>query len=126
MVWYFGTQVDFYGNYLTVILSIVAFLNIPPAQFKLILDSIIWGFKHSMRNVAEIGLEILQRLLQNVACRTPDEAAQSFYQTFFTDLLEHVLSVATDSSQAQVAGNVLRLMLKLFKELITPGCDLQA
>ncbi len=32
-----------------------ALLDIPPEQFKLILDSIIWAFKHSMRNVAETG-----------------------------------------------------------------------
>lgn len=69
-------------------------------------DSIIWGFKHSMRNVAEISLEILQRLLQNLAMKTPDETAQVIYQTFFLELLEHVLSVATDSSQAQVAGKI--------------------
>ncbi|GIY24907.1 exportin-1 [Caerostris extrusa] len=29
-----------------------ALLNIAPAQFKLVLDSIIWAFKHTMRNVA--------------------------------------------------------------------------
>jgi len=81
-----------------------AFLNISPAQFKLVLDSVIWGFKHSMRVVAEISLEILQRLLQNVATKTTPEAAQSFYQTYFLELLEHILSVVTDSSQAQVAG----------------------
>lgn len=33
-----------------------AFLSISPAQFKLILDSIIWAFKHTMRNVADTGL----------------------------------------------------------------------
>lgn len=32
-----------------------AFLSIAPAQFKLILDSIIWAFKHTMRNVADTG-----------------------------------------------------------------------
>lgn len=32
-----------------------AFLAIAPAQFKLILDSIIWAFKHTMRNVADTG-----------------------------------------------------------------------
>jgi len=35
-----------------------AFLNIPPAQFKLVLDSIIWAFKHTMRNVADTGLQV--------------------------------------------------------------------
>ncbi|XP_052767819.1 exportin-1-like [Mya arenaria] len=73
-----------------------AFLNIPAAQFKLVLDSIIWAFKHTMRNVADTGLDILYVLLQNVA--NEENAAQSFYQTFFTDILQHIFSVVTDSS----------------------------
>jgi exportin-1 len=73
-----------------------AFLNIQPAQFKLVLDSIIWAFKHTMRNVADTGLQILFQLLQNVASR-PD-AAQSFYQTYYTDILQHMFSVVTDTS----------------------------
>ncbi|XP_033735453.1 exportin-1-like [Pecten maximus] len=73
-----------------------AFLNIPPAQFKLVLDSIIWAFKHTMRNVADTGLDILYVLLQNIA--NEEAAAQSFYQTYFTDILQHVFSVVTDSS----------------------------
>lgn len=36
-----------------------AFLSIAPAQFKLVLDSIIWAFKHTMRNVADTGLKAL-------------------------------------------------------------------
>lgn len=35
-----------------------AFLSIPPAQFKLVLDSIIWAFKHTMRNVADTGTQV--------------------------------------------------------------------
>nr|KAG5714583.1 hypothetical protein BaRGS_007029 [Batillaria attramentaria] len=48
--------------------------NVPAArepevltQFKLVLDSIIWAFKHTMRNVADTGLDILYTLLQNIA-----------------------------------------------------------
>ena len=59
-----------------------AFLSIPPQQFKLVLDSIIWAFKHTMRNVADTGLNILYQLLQNVS--NHPEAAQSFYQTYYT------------------------------------------
>ncbi|XP_067010066.2 exportin-1 [Anabrus simplex] len=73
-----------------------AFLSIPPAQFKLVLDSIIWAFKHTMRNVADTGLQILYQLLQNVEAH--DQAAQSFYQTYFTDILQHIFSVVTDTS----------------------------
>uniref|UniRef100_A0A5S6QV72 Importin N-terminal domain-containing protein n=1 Tax=Trichuris muris TaxID=70415 RepID=A0A5S6QV72_TRIMR len=81
-----------------------ALLNIPPEQFKLIVDSIIWAFKHSMRNVTEVGLEILLKLLENVATRTPAEAAQKFYQLYFLELLQHLLCVVTDSTLTQVAG----------------------
>lgn len=73
-----------------------AFLSIPPAQFKLVLDSIIWAFKHTMRNVADTGLQILYRLLLNV--ENHPQAAQSFYQTYLCDILEHVFSVVTDTS----------------------------
>ncbi|XP_029040796.1 exportin-1 emb [Osmia lignaria lignaria] len=76
-----------------------AFLSIPPAQFKLVLDSIIWAFKHTMRNVADTGLLILYQLLQNIE---NEEAAQSFYQTYFTDILQHIFSVVTDTSH--IAG----------------------
>lgn len=73
-----------------------AFLSIPPPQFKLVLDSIIWAFKHTMRNVADTGLDILHHLLQNL--EQHEQPAQSFYQTYFTDILQHVFSVVTDTS----------------------------
>ena len=33
-----------------------ALLTLPPAQFKLFIDSIIWAIKHTMRDIAETGL----------------------------------------------------------------------
>ena len=41
-----------------------------------------------MRNVADTGLNILFQLLQNV--NGQPEAAQSFYQTYYTDILQHM------------------------------------
>ena len=35
-----------------------AFVAIPAAQFKLVLDSVIWAVKHTMRNVSETGLQV--------------------------------------------------------------------
>merc|ERR550525_911176 len=88
-------------NFFTLLQSVnahcfPAFLSIPPQQFKLVLDSIIWAFKHTMRNVADTGLQILLQLLHNVS-NHPD-AAQSFYQTYYTDILQHMFSVVTDTS----------------------------
>ncbi len=53
-----------------------------------------------MRDVAEIGLEILLKLLQNI--REHEEAAQIFYQTYYIDIMQHVFAVVTDSSH--IAG----------------------
>lgn len=94
---------------------ISAFLAIPPTQFKLVLDSVIWGFKHTMRNVADTGLSILYQMLQNVSVM--DAAAQSFYQTYYTDILQHIFSVVTDSSHSAgwTAERTFHLSVSLFR-----------
>ncbi|XP_075993029.1 exportin-1 [Genypterus blacodes] len=94
-----------------------AFLTIAPAQFKLILDSIIWAFKHTMRNVADTGLQILFTLLSNVA--QEEAAAQSFYQTYFCDVLQHIFSVVTDTSHTAgltMHATILAYMFNLVEE----------
>ena len=72
----------------------------------MVLDSVIWAFKHTMRNVADTGLSILYQMLQNVA--QEEAAAQSFYQTYYTEILQHIFSVVTDSSHT--AGNCLYVL----------------
>lgn len=89
-----------------------AFLSIPPAQFKLVLDSIIWAFKHTMRNVADTGLQILLKLLTNVEAH--EQAAQSFYQTYFTDILQHVFSVVTDTSHTAALSMHASILAYMF------------
>uniref|UniRef100_U5ELY4 Exportin-1 n=1 Tax=Corethrella appendiculata TaxID=1370023 RepID=U5ELY4_9DIPT len=94
-----------------------AFLVFPPAQFKLVFDSIVWAFKHTMRNVADTGLNILMQMLQNL--EQHPEAAQSFYQTYFTDILMQIFSVVTDSSHAaslQMHATILAYMFMLVEK----------
>lgn len=68
--------------------------SIPPQQQKLVVDSIVWAFKHTERNISETGLEILHELLQNVG-RT-NELAQPFYQQFLLPLTQDILGIMTD------------------------------
>uniref|UniRef100_H2YXR2 Exportin-1 n=1 Tax=Ciona savignyi TaxID=51511 RepID=H2YXR2_CIOSA len=102
-----------------------ALLSIPQPQFKLVLDSIIWAFKHTMRNVAHtvtttfvfLGLSILYQLLQNIT--SVDDAAQSFYQMYFTDILQHVFSVGTDTSHTAgltMHASILAYMFSLVEQ----------
>ncbi|MFH4979445.1 hypothetical protein AB6A40_006154 [Gnathostoma spinigerum] len=80
------------------------FVALPQPLFTLIVDAVVWAFKHSMRNVAEIGLDILKDMLAHFASYPDKAKAQEFYKTFFVDILIHVLSVVTDRNQIMIAG----------------------
>ncbi|VDD92203.1 unnamed protein product [Enterobius vermicularis] len=80
------------------------FVNLPAELFRLIIDAVVWAFKHSMRNVAELGLDILKDMITQFA-NYPDTAkAQAFYKVFFMEILIHVLSVVADRNQIKIAG----------------------
>jgi exportin-1 len=70
-------------------------INLPGPQFKLILDSIVWAFKHTMRDIGDTGLSICLEMLNNVS-RTEANVANTFYQNWFIGLLQDVFFVLTD------------------------------
>ncbi|CAG0915869.1 unnamed protein product [Notodromas monacha] len=90
-----------------------ALLIIPQGQFKLVMDAVIWAFKHTMRNVADCGLQILQQLFQNMSTF---DVAQRFYQAYFMEILQHLFSVVTDTSHTAnllMHANILAYMFSL-------------
>lgn len=92
-----------------------ALLNTMPNQFKLVLDSIIWALKHTMRNVADTGLRILLILLENINKMTSTEMSNSFYQTYYTDIMQHLFSVVTDTSHSAGLTMQARILAYMFE-----------
>ncbi|CAM9895619.1 unnamed protein product, partial [Choristocarpus tenellus] len=84
-----------------------ALFEIPPEHQKLVVDSVVWALKHTERNIAETGLEILHELLLNVG-KTP-AVAQGFYQQFLLSLIQ--------TNQQYVADFVGNLLLSSFPNL---------
>jgi exportin-1 len=72
-----------------------ALLGMPPNVFRLILDSVIWAFKHTMRDIADTGLQICLELLNNVA-KLDRQAASLFYQSYYILMFQDVFYVLTD------------------------------
>jgi exportin-1 len=72
-----------------------AFLMVPPAHFKVIIDSIVWGFKHPTTNIAECSMYILLELWKNIT--STQETAQAFAQGFLLSLLQELFVVLTDT-----------------------------
>lgn len=94
--------------------------SITPAQQKLVVDSIIWAFKHTERNISETGLEILNELLQNVN-KTVD-IAQPFYQQFLLTIIQEVFEVLTD----RLHKSGFRLQASALQSLCTSACQIPA
>ncbi|KAJ8985268.1 hypothetical protein NQ317_007053 [Molorchus minor] len=65
-----------------------------------------------MRNVADTGLQILLKLLQNV--EQHESVAPSFYQTYLTDILQHVFSVVTDTSHTAALSMHATILAYIF------------
>lgn len=67
-----------------------------PESFKIVVHSIIWAFKHTMRNISELGLEITLQLLEQIN-NDQTEVSNSFYQTYFLHLLQDLFFILTDT-----------------------------
>ena len=105
-------RVNFYQMIQAVVKhSFNALLKLTSEQFKLVLDAIIWAFKHTMRNVADIGLEILYHLLESMSRES--SAAAVFFKEYYTSVIEHLFSVVTDSTHTgalSMHANILAFM----------------
>jgi exportin-1 len=88
-----------------------ALLELPPQQFKLVMDSVVWAFKHTMRDIADTGLSsnsftagdellltclVAFEIVNNFASSTP-EIANQFYQQYLLSMLGDVFYVLTDA-----------------------------
>lgn len=65
-----------------------------PAQLKLVMDSIIWAFRHTERNIADTGLNLLYEMLQQFAS---NDFATEFHKTYYLQLIREIFAVMTDT-----------------------------
>lgn len=63
-------------------------------QLKLVMDSIIWAFRHTERNIAETGLYLLLEMLKNFQI---SEFCNQFHQSYFLTIEQEIFAVLTDT-----------------------------
>ncbi|CAI0559661.1 unnamed protein product [Linum tenue] len=71
-----------------------ALIHLSSPQLKLVMDSIIWAFRHTERNIAETGLNLLLEMLKNFQA---SEFCNQFYQTYFVTIEQETFAVLTDT-----------------------------
>jgi len=86
-------------------------LKLHPSQFKLIIDSVVWAFKHLEKNIADTGLNILLDVLNNVQS---SDIANDFYFGYFLSLLQDILGVMTDTFHKPGLRLHSQILQKLF------------
>ena len=72
-----------------------AFCALEMEQAKMVIDAIVWGSKHPMRDVADTALRTLKVLLESVA-QTP-AMAPAFYEAFYVNIMHNMFGILTDS-----------------------------
>ncbi|KAJ3232034.1 Karyopherin transporter [Chytriomyces hyalinus] len=73
-----------------------ALLQLSSPTFKLFLDSVVWGFKHTMRDISDLGLTICLDLINNFS-KTDPSIANAFFQTFYLSILQDIFFVLTNT-----------------------------
>ncbi|KAG7550928.1 Armadillo-type fold [Arabidopsis thaliana x Arabidopsis arenosa] len=71
-----------------------ALIKLSSPQLKLVMDSIIWAFRHTERNIAETGLNLLLEMLKNFQ---QSEFCNQFYRTYFMQIEQEIFAVLTDT-----------------------------
>ncbi|CAN8300236.1 unnamed protein product [Cochlearia groenlandica] len=71
-----------------------ALIKLSTQQLKLVMDSIIWAFRHTERNIAETGLNLLLEMLKNFQ---KSEFCNQFFRSYFTQIEQEIFAVLTDT-----------------------------
>ncbi|KAH1219844.1 Protein EXPORTIN 1A [Glycine max] len=71
-----------------------ALICLSSQQLKLVMDSIIWAFRHTERNIAETGLNLLLEMLKKFQ---GSEFCNQFYRTYFLTIEQEIFAVLTDT-----------------------------
>lgn len=97
-----------------------AVLSLNKDLFKQVVNSIIWGFKHTMSDVAELGLIIIGQFLKNIAQSNQDVLNQ-FCKQYLIQLIQDIFFVLTDTEHKSGFRSQCSVLMQLmsFPELMT-------
>lgn len=71
-----------------------ALYQLSSQQLKLVMDSVIWAFRHTERNIAETGLILLLEMLKNFQT---SGFCNQFHRTYFLTIEQEIFAVLTDT-----------------------------
>jgi len=86
-------------------------------QVRLLINSIVWAFRHTERNIAEIGLRILHEVLQLVS--NIIDLCIKFHRKYYQMLVHEIFAVLTDTFHKpgfKIHVKILHHLLELLRD----------
>ena len=90
-----------------------ALLRLDGRQFKFVIDSCMWASKHDNREVEAQGLTMCNELIGNMA-ETDPATSNSFFQQYFTNILQDVFFVLCDADHKAGFKYQTALLARMF------------
>ena len=78
------------------------------------MDAVVWGTKHTMRDIGDLGLTICVELIDNVVAAGP-ETSNGFFQAYYLALLQDMFFVLTDADHKSGFKSTALVLARLFK-----------
>ncbi|KAJ4865754.1 Protein EXPORTIN 1B [Raphanus sativus] len=69
-------------------------LQLSSEELKLLMDSVIWAFRHTEKNIAGTGLKLLLVLMKKFQ---KSDFSNQFYRTYFMQIEQEIIAVLTDT-----------------------------
>ncbi|KAI8370218.1 armadillo-type protein [Blakeslea trispora] len=108
------------------------FLNLFQSHslFQLVIDSIMWGTKHTVRDIAQMALQTCLDMINTVAGLEDEDVSSQFFETYYVRILTDILEVLVDPDcrhgfnyQSQVLSRMLELVQEgdIYTRLFNPA-----
>ncbi|KAI9018661.1 armadillo-type protein [Phycomyces nitens] len=98
---------------------LIELLTGPLATFGLFVDSILWGTKHTIRDVSQVALQTCLDLIHSVSQLEDEDQASDFYGTYYVRILREIIGVLVDPDHMNgfnYQSQILATMLGLVQE----------
>ena len=96
-----------------------AILDLPPEKFKLCIDVGVWAIKHTMRDIADTGLQIMLEMINNISIQE-QSIANGFYQQYLLSIIQDTFYVLCEPDHKAGFKTQCAVLAKIY-ELIETG-----
>ncbi|RCI02386.1 Karyopherin transporter, partial [Rhizopus stolonifer] len=88
--------------------------------FQLMIDSMMWGTKHTVREISQMALQTCLDMINTVARMEDEDISSQFFETFYVRILTDILEVLVDPDCRNGFNYQSQLLSRMF-ELVQEG-----